>query len=400
MATTNGLKDTGVFTMAKKYSGVRPKSKSSIEIDFYYHGIRCRETIKLKPIPQNLNYAAKRKAKIEIDIAHGTFDYAKEFPDSSKAKLFAKNSGDIITVREYLTEWLVTIQNSVKASTLHNYRKIINNRLIPAFGDKKLSELEICHIKDWIKTCNCTLKTLNNLISPLRCALKDAVYDGYIDNNILYGWTVNRRDVKKTSCHKVDPFTPEEQQLILNALDGQKRNLIQFAFWTGLRTSELVAMNWEDVDFEAGHIHINKALTQAADEPETPKTLAGERKVKLLEPALNALKAQKCFTRLKNEEVFQNPKTKTRWTGDQSIRRTLWIPALEKAGVKYRNPYQTRHTYASMMLSAGENIMWVSKQMGHKDSTITTKTYARFLEHDDDDAGGTATRLFKTPGGE
>jgi len=109
------------------------------------------------------------------------------------------------------------------------------------------------------------------------------------------------------------------------------------------------------------------------------------------------LQAQKCYTRLKNQEVFQYPRTEARWTGDQAIRRTLWIPALKKAGVKYRNPYQTRHTYASMMLSAGENLLWVSKQMGHKDSTITAKTYARFLERSDDDAGNAAIRLFKAP---
>jgi len=60
MVTTNGLKDKGVTTMAKKHSGIRPKSNSSIEIDFYYRGIRCRETIKLKPTPQNLNYAAAK----------------------------------------------------------------------------------------------------------------------------------------------------------------------------------------------------------------------------------------------------------------------------------------------------------------------------------------------------
>jgi len=383
--------------MAKKHSGVRPKSNSSIEIDFYYRGIRCRETIRLKPTPQNLNYAAKRKAKIEVDIAHGTFDYAKEFHDSRRAKLFAKKPGDVITVGEYLTEWLDSIKESVKASTFHNYKKTINNRLIPEFGDKKLSELEVSHVKDWIKTCDCTLKTLNNLISPLRCALKDAVYDGYIDNNILYGWAINRRDVKKKSKHEVNPFTAEEQQMILDALDGQNRNLVQFSFWTGLRTSELVALNWDDVDFAAGCIHVTKALTQAANEPEAPKTTAGNRKVKLLEPALQALLAQKCYTRLKNQEVFQYPRTEARWTGDQAIRRTLWIPALKKAGVKYRNPYQTRHTYASMMLSAGENIMWVSKQMGHKDSTITAKTYARFLERSDDDAGNAAIRLFKAP---
>ena len=386
--------------MAKKYSGVRPKSKSSIEIDFYYHGIRCRETIKLKPIPQNLNYAAKRKAKIEIDIAHGTFDYAKEFPDSSKAKLFAKKSGDVVTVKECLYRWLDWAknrkENPIKSSTLHNYKKIVDNRLVPEFGHLKVTELKLTHIQDWISTCNCARKTLSNLISPLRCTLEDAMYHRDIEYNILHEWKPTDRDVKKQSNDEVDPFTPDEQQLILDALDGQNRNLIQFAFWSGLRTSELIALNWGDVDFETGYIDVNKALTQAADNPEAPKTLAGKRKVKLLEPALQALKAQRCYTRLKNQEVFQYPKTNSRWTGDQAIRRTLWIPALKKAGVKYRKPYQTRHTYASMMLSAGENLLWVSKQMGHKNPAITLKAYGRFIKNNDD-AGTMAVDMFKTP---
>lgn len=47
--------------------------------------------------------------------------------------------------------------------------------------------------------------------------------------------------------------------------------------------------------------------------------------------------------------------------------------ALRKAGVRYRYPYQMRHTFASQALSAGENAMWVARQMGHRDWTITAK---------------------------
>ena len=50
-----------------------------------------------------------------------------------------------------------------------------------------------------------------------------------------------------------------------------------------------------------------------------------------------------------------------------------------RGGVRYRKPYQTRHTYASMMLSAGEHPMWVARQMGHANATITLKTYARWM---------------------
>ena len=53
------------------------------------------------------------------------------------------------------------------------------------------------------------------------------------------------------------------------------------------------------------------------------------------------------------ETVFHNPRHHKPWKDDQAIRKTVWIPALERAGIKYRNPYQTRHTFASTMLSKG-----------------------------------------------
>ena len=65
----------------------------------------------------------------------------------------------------------------------------------------------------------------------------------------------------------------------------------------------------------------------------------------------------------------------------------MWIPALKRAGVRYRNPYQTRHTFASMMLMAGEHVMWVAKQMGHTDWSLTAKRYSRWISSDMPDAG-------------
>ena len=53
----------------------------------------------------------------------------------------------------------------------------------------------------------------------------------------------------------------------------------------------------------------------------------------------------------------------------------------------YRYPYQTRHTFASLTITSGENIGWVSKQMGHKDAGFTYKTYARFIDEDAPEAG-------------
>lgn len=89
----------------------------------------------------------------------------------------------------------------------------------------------------------------------------------------------------------------------------------------------------------------------------------------------------------KGEEVFQNPRLERRWEGDQPIRKTLWTGILQNAGVRYRNPYQTRHTYASMMLSAGEHPMWVAKQMGHADWTMIARVYGRWMPEADILAG-------------
>ena len=80
-------------------------------------------------------------------------------------------------------------------------------------------------------------------------------------------------------------------------------------------------------------------------------------------------------------------------TGDQVI-RGAWVRILKLAGVRYRNPYQTRHTFASMMLSAGEHPMWVAKQMGHKDWTMIGRIYGRWMPHANPNAGAQAVELF------
>lgn len=72
----------------------------------------------------------------------------------------------------------------------------------------------------------------------------------------------------------------------------------------------------------------------------------------------------------------------------------MWKPALKEADVKYRNPYQTRHTYASMMLSAEEPLLWVSHQMGHADVLVTAKKYARWIPESDPLAGSRAVKMF------
>lgn len=379
--------------MGRDGRGVKAASETSIEITFMFRGVRCRERIALKPTPANLKRAETHRGAIVYSISTGTFDYRTTFPDSPRAFQFAERKGDVELVADYLDKWLTGQKKHVKTSTYNGYRKIVLNQLIPWFGDNRLADLRKRQIKERLDSHVASNKTLANIQSVLRKALTDAVDEDLIEVNPLSGWRYKNKDAIKAD-DDIDPFSVDEQARILGHLMDQGKNLIQFAFWTGLRTSEFVALNWSDIDIVRGVVSISKALTQHSAQPERPKTNAGIREVKLLPAALAALDAQKAHTWLKGEEVFQNPNTGDRWTGDQPIRKTLWAYALKRAGVRYRKPYQTRHTYASMMLTAGEHPMWVAKQMGHADWTMIARVYGKWMPDADPTAGQKAALKF------
>lgn len=379
--------------MGRDGRGVRSVSDSSIEITFMYRGVRCRERISLKPTTTNLKLAERHKIAIEHAIATGVFDYSATFPGSPRAARFAPEACQE-NVAGFLTRWLASKKKHVSSSTYEGYRKIVELRLVPALGTAMVVDLKRKAVRDWLDTLHVSNKTLSNIQSCLRSALNDAVDEELVEINPLAAWTYSRKEAPQTE-DDVDPFNPEEQEAILAAITGQARNLVQFALWTGLRTSELVALDWGDVDWIRGEILVKRAITQAAKgTAEETKTIAGKRSVKLLRPALAALEDQKAHTFLGDREIFQNPRTLKRWAGDQPIRKTMWVPAMKKAGIRYRRPYQTRHTYASMMLSAGEHPMWVAKQMGHASWLMIAQTYGRWMPSADLTAGKKAENLW------
>jgi len=201
--------------------------------------------------------------------------------------------------------------------------------------------------------------------------LKDAHSDGLIDQNPM-----DRIHNYKVRTREPEPFTFDERKKILDALPEQVRNLVRFAFYTGLRTGELIALRWSDIDFENSVVRVRRSISR--QEESTTKTLAGERDVTLFEPAIEALNDQKKFTLKLNGRVFHNPFTGKQWSNDGAIWK-YWKTAFGKIDVKYREPYQTRHTYASAMLSAGEHPSWIAKQMGHADPSVLFKRYGRWM---------------------
>lgn len=389
--------------MGRKGTGVAIVSDSSYEITFPYKGKRCRERIRTKPSPSNTRKLEQFRAAILHAIEKGEFNYAETFPHSKHAAALAERPGDALTVESYFDAWLKRKKVELKASTYQGYELIVNRWVIPKFGKLPLSDLKRAAIRDWLagiddsKEKKVSNKRLSNIQSCMRSALGDAAADEIIDANPLSGYTYARaeRPTEGEAADEIDPLSPAEQIAVLEKLRAGARNMIQFALWTGMRTSEFIALNWSDIDFVGGYVRVRRAITrEAKGVAEFPKTAAGRRDIRLLAPAAAALEEQKALTFMTELDgpVFTTAGGE-RFSGSHQVWR-VWQSALKRAGVRYRNPYQTRHTYASMMLSAGEHPMWVAKQMGHADWTMIARVYGRWMPSADAEAGNRAVEKF------
>jgi integrase len=354
------------------------KTGSGIRIVFRYRGVMCRETLKLEPTKANLKYAERLRGEILNAIALGTFNYTNYFPESKRARLFG-HTWIKATIGNLLNDYLIIAEKTLEPSTVNGYRKSCIGHLLPAFGEFSIKELSPIVIRNWVTGLNITAKTVRNILTPLRNVLDQALNDGLIERNPLDKLVLSKLLNKKTikSDWEVDPFDRDEINAIVSSATEQTRNLFQFAFFTGLRTSELIALEWNDIYWLKGTALISRAIVLKQEKG--TKTKTGIRDILLLPPALDALKAQKTFSFKIGKRVFFNPRTNLPWETDGQIRKTAWTHILKKAGVRYRNPYQTRHTYASMLLSAGENPLWVAKQMGHRNTEMIIKHYGRWI---------------------
>lgn len=175
-----------------------------------------------------------------------------------------------------------------------------------------------------------------------------------------------------------DPFTLEEAEAILGYLKNEPvfHNYFELAFFSGMRTSELIALTWQDIDFQRQCVRVNKA--SVAGKLKSTKTHS-YRDIELNSRALEALRRQWQRTGLASGYVFINPKTGSPFKNDKVPWRP-WQHAIKIAGVRYRKPYNTRHTFATLNLMAGANPMWVARQMGHSTMKMLLENYSRWID--------------------
>ena len=363
------------------------KTCETIQIAFSYNGVECKETLHIPPTKENLRRAEFKRSQILVEIDNGKFNYAEHFPNSTRVKIFCKPHEQKITIGELLTKQLSDYtltyeKGNLSISTLTGYKKITNH-LLKYFSNIYIQDLSATHVKDWllqIGLTEITAKTIQNRVSLLKSLINEAISNKYITMNVFDEIQLSK-ELSKTAVkseYEVNPFTEAEKNTIIETAEGQIRNLIQFNFWTGLRTSELIALKWEDINFNDGIIHIKRAKVE--NEIKTTKTKAGIRKIIMLPSAKEALLNQLQFT--KDEEfIFNNPNTDKPWHSSNKLAEA-WKKVIERSGVEYRNSYQMRHTYASTLLSNGENIFWLATQLGHENTEMIFKHYGKWIPQD------------------
>jgi integrase len=122
---------------------------------------------------------------------------------------------------------------------------------------------------------------------------------------------------------------------------------------------------------------VQRAIVRSQGKASTKTYVA--RDVELNEHAWAVFEAQRAYTQLADREIFGNPATGRPWA-DIQTQWKIWRACLARLGMRYREPYQTRHTYASLQLMDGVNAVYIARQMGHANAQMLFKVYGRWID--------------------
>lgn len=369
-----------------------------VRVYFRYQGELCRETIPGDASPANVANAERMVGIINYEIEAGTFSYARHFPDSPRVKTN--------TLGHYIDLWLEIKKNQMAASGFAMYRSRTEKHIRPRWGAMQADRIDHLDIQHWVQSVLMPVlhnKTVREIVSHLR-----QIFRLYRTRNRLAFDPTDGITISLPDADDPDPFTREEIDAILgHPTDRQQEiHLTEYMIWSGPRISEAIALAWEDVDLVAGTVEIRRG--RVAGQYKVTKTRRSTRKVKLLAPALRALKAQAKFTRELPAEViqvverdnrtireqrvrfvFHNTATSEPYRSSDVLRHGWWINHLANAGVRQRGPNTCRHTFASQMLTSGiATPEWIADQMGHTSTAMIFKHYAKWISEDGPDVVG------------
>lgn len=292
------------------------------------------------------------------------------------------------SVSSYLDEWLSdSAARRVRPKTLMDYRALLSRHIIPALGHRKLKDLttlEISGVYTEMLKRGLSGRTVRYLHAVLRSALEEAVAWRMIASNPAKLVSLpkhHRREMRALSAAEASRFLQ---------LAEQDR---WYAFWlllltTGLRPAEALGLKWSDLT--ENRLSVQRSLVRLADghwHVSEPKTSKARRIVTLPDSAVKVLawhRAQQAAERLKAgadwlayDFIFCNRAGAP--LDYRVVIRRHFKPLARQLGIPSLRPYDLRHTCATLLLAAGENVKVVSERLGHSTATLTLDVYSHVL---------------------
>ncbi len=330
-------------------------------LHFSNDGKYIRKSLKLDDTPQNRKFATQKIIpKIQYEVSSG---------------MFSNKTINVPTFDEYFPRSLYLHKQRRKELTQKNYERMYELHIKPYFGEKKLNDVKVSDIGIWSNKLLeiMTAKTLKKVRTILNTLYVDAINDELITKNPVS--FVQSPIVEET--RKKKPFTSQEVLRILDNIDDRMKCYFAIGFFTGARTGEIIALKWKDISLNERIIKIRRSIHQGLES--LPKTKNSIRDVDIIDVLYPYVVKHMDLYHGQSDYLFET-KYGQPFTTSSKISKSYWKPTLEKLELEYRNLYQMRHTFASMMISNGEDVLWVSHMLGHKDSSMTLKVYSRYVK--------------------
>ena len=355
------------------YSGIkftiktRPES-GKLYVDFYFEGKRIRRSTDILASKEGI---VEVKRVLIPDIAASLLDHVVP-PYEEKEWI----------LDELAQEYFILQQSKVRKHTLERNKAHYQNHVFPYFGSRLIDTIKPIELERWQNDLLQRFKP--STVQKFRSILY-SILDKAVDNDIISKNPLERVTAPKVLLNlqdnedNADPFTEDELKIIIENAKGYMQNFILFMYGCGMRPGEIVALRWNDIDFERKTINVTK--TRIRNEDGRTKTNASTRYIDLLPLAQKAINAQYELTK-EYEHIFVNSSGKPFYSHD--VIGVNFQRILKKIGIKARPLYNIRHTFASQLISKGADIVWVSKMLGHKDVSITLKIYTKFIEESDE----------------
>lgn len=347
---------------------------------------RWQITIELPPDP------GTGQRRQHIETVRGT----KKEAERRMVELIAKADSGLavpkgkLLTREWLERWLDQDVRPYRApKTAERYAAVVRKHLIPHIGGIRLSGLAPTHVKDLLAaltTSGMAPAGVDLVRTVLHAALKSAIQQELLARNVVEATTLPRIEWKE-----IAPPDIEAISTILNLAETTGTPFfpaLHLLAYSGARRGEVLALDWEHVDLEAGALAITRSLgrTEKGLQFGPPKTPKARRVIDLDGHTIEILRThrgQQLLEKMQAQEayrdqglVFADP------LGDpiNPMKLTRAFQSLAKrTGVDHVTIHQLRHFHASVLLQQKQSLFSVSRRLGHASISTTADLYGHML---------------------